>query len=124
MRPARGFTLVEVLAAVTVLAMAMAAILSGMARQANTANHLRERTLALWVAQNRLNELMAQPAWPAIGRSNGDEEMAGLTWRWTAEVQTTPDDRLRRIDIHVRRKDGPEDSRLASLSAFMRNPGG
>jgi general secretion pathway protein I len=118
----RGFTLVEVLAAVAVLAIAMAAIIGGMARYASSADHLRQRTLALWVAQNRIAELMSQPTWPSTGRSNGDVEMAGLDWRWTVLVQETPDDRLRRIDVSVSR-DG-DDGTLASLSAFLRDPAG
>jgi general secretion pathway protein I len=118
----RGFTLVEVLAAVAVLAIAMAAIIGGMARYASNADYLRQRTLALWVAQNRLAELMSQPTWPNTGRSNGDAEMAGLEWRWTVLVQDTPDDRLRRIDVSVAREG--EEGSLASLSAFLRDPGG
>lgn len=124
MKRAHGFTLVEVLAAVAVLAIALAAILSGMARYASSASYLRERTIALWVAQNRLTELMAQPQWPSTGRSNDDVEMAGIEWRWSTVIQTTPDDRLRRIDISVSRRDDKDEGRLASLSTFMRDPGG
>ena len=56
MKRIAGFTLIEMLVAVAVLAIAMAAILGGMARYADNAGHLRERTLGLWVAHNRLVE--------------------------------------------------------------------
>jgi general secretion pathway protein I len=121
MSPQRGFTLIEVLAAVAVLAIAMAAILTGMARYADSAHHIRQRTLALWVAQNRLSDLTAAPSWPGEGRSDGRVEMAGQTWRWDVQVQGTPDERLRRIDVSVRLDDG--DGSLARLSTFMRNTG-
>ncbi|MGH8429213.1 MAG: type II secretion system minor pseudopilin GspI, partial [Solimonas sp.] len=96
-----GFTLIEMLAAVAVLAIAMAAILSGMARHADNAGYLRERTIALWVAHNRLTEIELEKAWPDIGKSDGESEMAGIKWKWVVEVKKTPDEHLRRIDIRV-----------------------
>lgn len=117
----RGFTLIEMVAAVAVLAMAMAAILSGMARYADNAAHLRERTIALWVAHNRLTEIELQPVWPDVGRSDGEMDLAGRKWKWEAEVKKTTDDQLRRIDIRVlsSRRDG----NAASLSAFLADTG-
>jgi len=97
----RGFTLIEMLAAVAVLAIAMAAILSGMARHANNAAYLREKTVALGVAHNRLTEIELERSWPDVGKSDGDVEMAGAEWTWKVEVQKTPDDQLRRVDIEV-----------------------
>lgn len=116
-----GFTLIEMVAAVAVLAMAMAAILSGMARYADNAGHLRERTIALWVAHNRLTEIELQPVWPDVGRSDGEAEMAGQTWKWRVEVLETTDDKLRRVNIRVLspRRDGD----AASLSAFIADTG-
>lgn len=113
----RGFTLIEMLVAVAVLAIAMAAILSGMARYADNASHLRERTLGLWVAHNRLTEFELQPTWPDVGKSDGEVEMGGVKWKWKAEVKKTPDDQLRRIDLTVLSPDG--DGNAASLSAFI-----
>ncbi len=118
----RGFTLVEVLAAVAVLAIAMAAVLSAMARYADTAHHLRMRTLAMWVAQNQLSEVMSESQWPAEGTQDGTADMGGFAWQWETVTQVTQDDRLRRIDIVVRDED--ETNSYARLSTFMRNPGG
>jgi general secretion pathway protein I len=117
----QGFTLIEMVAAVAVLAMAMAAILSGMARYADNAAHLRERTIALWVAHNRLTEIELQPVWPDVGRSDGEMDLAGRKWKWEVEVKKTTDDQLRRIDIRVLspRRDG----NAASLSAFLADTG-
>ena len=117
MRRQRAFTLIEVLAAVAVLAVALGAIISGMARYANNAGYLREKTLALWVAHNRLTEIELEPSWPPEGKSDGDVEMAGGEWTWKVEVKKTPDVKLRRVDISVQRKDAEGD--LASLSGFV-----
>jgi general secretion pathway protein I len=102
-RRLRGFTLVEMLVAVAVLAIALAAILSGMARYAANGAALREKTIALWVAHNLLTQSELSQAWPDVGKSDGEEEMAGLKWKWTAEVNKTQDDHVRRIDVHVMR---------------------
>ncbi|MFP5357100.1 MAG: type II secretion system minor pseudopilin GspI [Gammaproteobacteria bacterium] len=118
----RGFTLVEVLAAVAVLAIALAAILSAMARYADQAGHLRQKTLALWVAHNRLSEIMAEPQWPATGRSNGEVELGGQVWRWELLIQNTQDEQLRRLDIEVQ-LDRERETSLASLSAFISQSG-
>ncbi len=116
-----GFTLVEVLAAVAVLGIALAAILSGMARYADTAVHLRDKTVALWVAHNRLTEIELEPAWPAEGRSDGRMEMSGAEWQWQAEVKETPDPKVRRIEVSVR-QEGSQDE-LIRLAAFLSSSG-
>ncbi|MGH8456117.1 MAG: type II secretion system minor pseudopilin GspI [Stenotrophobium sp.] len=121
MKSARGFTLIEILVAVAILAIALAAIISGMARYASEAGYLQEKTLALWVAHNRLTEMQMDPAWPPVGKSDGDVEMAGLKWKWLVVVQSTPDDRLRRVDIRVQHIG--ENGDLASLSAFFSSAG-
>lgn len=120
MRSSRGFTLIEILAAVAVLAIALAAILSGMARYADNASYLRQKTIALWVAHNRLSEIKTAAGWPDTGTSDGTVEQAGENWKWTANVQTTPDDHLRRVDISVQREGN--DATLATLSGFVGQP--
>lgn len=112
-----GFTLIEILVAVTVLAVAMGAIISGMARFAANAGYLREKTVALWVAHNRLTEIELEPSWPSVGKSDGDAEMAGIEWRWFVEVTETPDPNVRRADIRVQLKDREGDA--AALSSFL-----
>jgi general secretion pathway protein I len=113
----RGFTLIEVLIATAVLAFAMGAVISGMARYADNAGSLRERTVALWVAHNRLTEIDLEPSWPSLGKSDGDAEMAGIDWRWFVTVSETPDPEVRRVEIRVQPKGREEDA--AALSSFI-----
>lgn len=121
MRGSRGFTLLEILVAVAVLAIAMSAILAGMARYADNAGYLRAKTLAMWVAHNRLTEIELEPAWPAVGKSDGDVKMGGVEWHWNAEVSSTQDPNLRRIDIRVQAPGRGGDA--ATLSSFLSNLG-
>lgn len=121
--PPRGFTLVEVLVAVAVLAIAMAAVIAAMARQADNAGYLKQKTLALWVAHNRLAEMQLEGGAPSTGRSDGRVEMSGVEWRWDQTVRTTQDERLRRVDIEVRGPGQKEsDGSLAQITGFVAVP--
>jgi general secretion pathway protein I len=116
-----GFTLIEVVVAVAVLAVAMGAIISGMARYADNAAWLQEKTLALIVAHNRLTEIELEPAWPETGNSDGDVTLSGVRWRWYVTVSETPDPNVRRIDIRVQAEGREADA--AMLSAFKSSAG-
>lgn len=118
MRRIAGFTLVEVLVAVAVLGIALSAVIAAMARQANNAGYLKQKTVALWVAHNRLAEMQLQPEPPPTGRADGEVEMAGAKWRWESVVVKTEDDHLRRADISVRASTQDEGA-LAQLSGFF-----
>jgi len=119
-RRGAGFTLIEVLVAVAVLAIAMAAVISAMARQASNAGYLKQKTVAMWVAHNRLAELQLQREPPDTGRSDGKSEMSGIEWRWDMAIVKTQDSRLLRVDIEVR---GPgqteKEGALAQVTGFL-----
>jgi general secretion pathway protein I len=109
--------LLEVMLAVLFLAVALAAGIFSTGRYAANAAVLREKTVALWVAHNRLTEIGLQPTWPGLGKSDGDVTLAGIEWRWEVEVIETPDPRVRRVNIGVRPKDAA--SEAARLSSFL-----
>lgn len=115
---AHGFTLIEVLVALAVVAIGMLGVIQAVGFSAQTSSYLREKTIAHWVAMNRLTEARLLPDPPSEGKSSDTVEMAGLRWHWTMEVQPTLVESMRRIDITVRMADGPEDSSLAAISGF------
>lgn len=123
----QGFTLLEVLVAVSIVAIAMGALLSGFARYADQAGYIRQRTLATWVAHNRMNELMIEPGWPATGSREDEMKMAGVEWRYRIEVRSTEDPQLRRIDLRVYapgvRDIKTETPSVAYLTAFLASTG-
>lgn len=118
-----GFTLIEVVVALVVIALALTTLIAGFGRQAQTAADLDARTLAMIVAHNRLTEIELEPVWPATGRADGRVELAGRDWRWHTEVSETEDPALRRIDIRVTRDVRGDDHNLATLSGFIAETG-
>ena len=116
----RGFTLVEVLVALAVLAIALAAVMRAIAQAIDTTASLREHNVALWVAQNRLAEHEMRRDWPAADTVDGEAEMGGEKWYWREQVSTTPEPKIRRIEITVRRTADSKDTR-AKLVGYLRN---
>lgn len=96
-----GFTLLEVLIALAILAIAMAAVARASALMTDGSSELRRRLLANWVADNRLAEHAARSEWPDPGIKSGVEEQAGLSLRWEERVSNTPNIAFRRIEIRV-----------------------
>lgn len=114
----RGFSLIEVLAALVVVSLGMLGVIEAVSQTANNTAYLRDKTLAHWVAMNRLTEMRLEAQTPRIAKSSDELEMAGRRWRWTAEVTQTPLESMRRIDVKVRLADGDDGSSLASVTGF------
>lgn len=114
-----GFTLIEVLVATAVIAIALAAIIRSTGLNVANAAYLRDKTFAHWVAMNQMADLQIKRTYPPIGKKSGREEMAGRDWFWTREVKQSPDKDIRRVEIRVRmeeKKDGPA---LTELTGFF-----
>jgi len=118
-----GFTLLEMLVAVAVLAIALAAIIANGARYASGAASLRDKSIALFVARNRLAEIELLPTWPTLGKANDTVKMGDAEWVWRTEVIETQDPSLRRINIRVEKKADRKPTAYATLSSFISNVG-
>lgn len=118
----RGFTLLEVLVALLVLALVMVALVRTAGMQAQALAHHRDSSLAMWVAATVAAELRLEGA-PPVGRRQGEMQMGPERWRWTADTSDTDAERLRRIEISVHRAGEPrlaieEAAPVARLTAF------
>lgn len=121
-RRAPGFTLIEVLVALAILATALAAATAGSSTYVQNQISLRDKVFAHWVARNRLTLLQVEGAWPRPGDSNGREDYAGRGWAWRMEISDTEDPDLRRVEISVATADRPAQT-LIRLSGFLGNAG-
>jgi general secretion pathway protein I len=116
MKTLRAFTLIEVLIALAVIAIALLALTRAASVQVQSFDGLRERTLAGWVASNVLAETRIATRFPPLTRSDGHMQMAGREWHWTRDVKATANVAIRRIEISVFQGDSKEPS--ASLTGF------
>lgn len=117
-RPGRGFTLIEVLAALVIVALGMLGVIEAVTQNARNGTYLRDRTIAHWVAMNIVTSQRLQPSPPAVAESSDEVEMAGQRWRWKLTVSQTQVQSLRRLDVEVRRADAPESRPLSSVTGF------
>jgi len=120
-RDAAGFTLIEVLVAMTIIAVGVSALIASAAASSRRQEYLREREIGRWIASNALATQQALPAWPNVGTATTEVEMARSTWFVRTRTRAVADPDLRRLDIEVR-KQRDEDSYVYSVTAFVGNP--
>lgn len=99
---ARGFTLLEVLIALAIVAMSAGALLGTITSSASNVIYLKDKTLAEWVAMNRLTEIRIARQFPSPGKRTGSAEMGGQRWQWEEEVAELPIEGMFRIDVRAR----------------------
>lgn len=120
-RPAQGFTLLEVLIALAILAISMGAVIKAASEGTGNIALLRDQTLAGWVGLNHLNEVLLSEDWPEPGAERGIAEMANREWHWELQISTTDDEDIRRLDISVRTSRDAATA-LVKLTAFKGRP--
>lgn len=118
MRRARGFTLLEVLVALAILALSAAAVLRQTQLGVKQQYELEMKSTALWIADDVVAALMAQPQWPPIGRNQQKQKYREQDWVITTDVEATPDPLLRKIDISINLADRDENVALLSMTTY------
>ena len=98
----RGFTLLEVLIALAIVAMSAGALLGTITSSASNVSYLKDKTLAEWVALNRLTEIRIAQNRPDPGKRTGSSEMGGMRWQWEEEVSELPIKGMFRMDVRAR----------------------
>ena len=101
MKSERGFTLVEVLVALAIVALSLAAIAATMSQMLDAANSLRDRTYASWIAQNKIAEMRLANVLPEVSTTSGEVDYGNATWEWRAVVSETGVENFMRVDVSV-----------------------
>ena len=97
----KGFTLIEVMVALAIVAFSLTAIAASMNQMIDAANSMRERTYASWIAQNKITELRMANTTPEASSSSGEVTYANSDWEWRAIVAETGVENFYRIDVSV-----------------------
>jgi general secretion pathway protein I len=116
-----GFTLLEVLVALTIIALSLGALISTSGSHASSAGYLKQKTIAHWVAMNEITRLQVEKAWPGKGDTKGSTAMAGAEWYWTLTVKETEDDDSRQVEYRVY-LDKDREYSLTRLVGYLSKP--
>ncbi|HEY1995584.1 type II secretion system minor pseudopilin GspI [Paraburkholderia sp.] len=97
----RGFTMIEVLVALAIIAVALAASLRAVGSLASSELELHQRLLAGWSADNTLAQLKLAHSWPEVGSNSFDCSQGNLQLLCTERVTATPNPVFRRVEVSV-----------------------
>jgi general secretion pathway protein I len=97
----RGFSLLEVMVALAIVAVSLGAVIQTVGVSARNEAAMGEKTFARWVAMNQIAKIKLEHVWPSIGDTKGDEEMAGGKWIWKQKTLSTEDENVRRVEVSV-----------------------
>lgn len=118
----RGFTLVEVMVALAIVAITLPALLMALYQQVDDAAYLRDKTLAEMLAVNKLTEMrlvIASTRSVRAGKDNGEETFLDRDWYWWAETTATEAGKVFRVDIRVALEEERREQPLYTLTASM-----
>ena len=97
----RGFTLIEVLVALSIFSLAVLALMKVAGENTRAAGAVATRMFAQVVAENRGVEALVTSGPLPVGQTEGAEAAGGRLWRWTRKVSQTADPAILRIDVSV-----------------------
>ncbi len=116
-----GFTLVEVMVALAVAGLSLAAVAASIGQMVDAASVMQERTYAAWIAQNKIAELRLANVEPEVSTTSGEVDYAGLEWAWRATVSETGVENLYRVDVEV--SFAGSDDVIRNVTGFIGEPG-
>ncbi len=121
-RSAAGFSLIEVLVALLVLALALSGMIKVGMENASARSQLHQPTMALWVASNAIESVRLEPVLPPTGLRTGQSTMGTSLWYWELEVSNTAVESIRRLEIAVF-SDAARSQAVSRLTSFAGTPG-
>lgn len=100
-RGSDGFTLLEVLVALAIFAVVAASVLAASQRSLHIAEQLELKTMAAWIAENRITEMQLKRPTPGEGRETKVLDFGGRSWETLSEIEATSDQGIRRVSVWV-----------------------
>ncbi len=121
MKTQTGFTLIEVLIALLVFGLIATAAAEVGSQYISSYERVRDKTLASWLADNRINEVRLRENLPGISENSEDTDFGPYRWRVTTAILATAEAQMRRVEVTVARyrEDGAAPVPVHTLSAFV-----
>jgi general secretion pathway protein I len=116
-----GFTLIEVLVTLSIIAFSVMAANRVSLNALNTSSYIKLKLSADWVAQNRLETHYIYKEWLPAGILKGQEVQAGIVLNWVEEITDTPNPAFKKVVVNVFEPSNPEHS-LRRLVGFLVKP--
>lgn len=104
----QGFTLIEVMIALGISGIALSSILLYVTELTDASAHIRDKTIARWIAEDRLAEVKLERRLSGRtlrGESSGRVTVAGTKWAWQVHSMPSPVQGLRRLEVSVNREE-------------------
>lgn len=120
-KPESGFTLIEVMIALLVFGLIATAAAEVGSQYISSYERIRDKTLAGWLADNRINEIRLEESLPGISENSKDKDYGPFRWQVTTKVLVTAEPKMRRVEVRVSRyRDGRSKAYpVHTLSAFV-----
>lgn len=121
-RRQRGLTLIEVLIALAIVAIAMTAAIKAVSTNISGIAHLQEKTMAMWVAEQAINETrVGVIQLPAHELLRQETRLLNRSWHWVLSQKQTPNPRIRKISVKVfaNSTDEDQDNYIVELTSFL-----
>lgn len=117
-----GFTLLEVMVALFVVAIALGGAIKVMGNAAQNTSRLSNKTFAQWVGLNQIAKLKTTKVWPKYDEANGESEMASQKWKWVQKTIKTEDANIKRVEVSVRLVNDSDSNPFATVVGFLAKP--
>ena len=117
-----GFTLLEVMVALFIVAIALGGAIKVMGNAAQNSSRLSNKTFAQWVALNQITKLKITKAWPKFDETKGESEMASRKWKWVQKTVKTEDENIKRVEVSVRLANDTNPNPFATVVGFLAKP--
>ncbi len=120
-KPQAGFTLIEVMVALAIVALSLSAVVASVSQMVQAASAIQERTYASWIAQNKISEIRLSNVMPEVSETDDQVTFASVEWALRTTISETGVENLYRVDVAV--SYASNEQVIRTVTGFIGEPG-